>query len=148
MNIVTAASSATTEQPVPPSEEFLGALSRSGSVLITCEFCGRTHYGDGTNMEPGELELLRRKMAARPDKYIQHADRDVVSWSKIDGKQFVLDCPCNGARGYEDFIWSNRRMIAGYLTARAERQAREAQTDVATAAEATAAVERAGKVAP
>jgi len=33
-----------------PSEEFLEAICHSGSLVIDCEFCGRTHFG---NKEPG-----------------------------------------------------------------------------------------------
>jgi hypothetical protein len=122
-----------------PSEAFIGAVVHSGSMVINCEFCGRVHFGNGLGMDGGELQALLTKAKAQPEKYHQHADVDMVSWGSIDGKQFVADCPCNGARRLEDFIWQHRRLIASYLAARSRAQLDAAKRDKEIAERAVAA---------
>lgn len=106
--------------PVEPSELFKQAVLHSGSCHISCELCDRTHFSTDTSFdwEEGELESLLEKAEAEPDMYINHGN-DSPSWGFFNDKQAVVDCPCNKLKGYEDFIWDNRHVIAKYLKARA-----------------------------
>lgn len=100
----------------PPSEYFERALTTGGSIVMDCDFCGRTHFEDSEgagDWDDGELEGLRAKAIAQPDKY--HGCNYSVCGGDVNGKRFVIDCPCNGVRPFEDFIWSHGEMIARYL---------------------------------
>lgn len=115
----------------PVSELFENCVRDSGSIVITCELCGRTHFSDedaGT-FEEGEYEALVEKAKKNPDKYIGPSG-DMVSWGTIDGKQAVIGCPCNGLARYEEFIWRNQYVIAEYLKRRAKERLEAAQQDV------------------
>ena len=115
-----------------PSKEFTDAIRHAGSLVITCEFCGRTYFctwGHG-DYEKGELEELKKQAEEEPDKYIEVFDDDAASWGHIDGKQFVIGCPCNGARKYEDWILSHRYIIAEYFKYRAQRLKKELEQQV------------------
>lgn len=50
------------------SDEFYHAFCHSGSLVISCQYCGRTFFGDYGGYE-GELEQLEAKAKATPDKY-------------------------------------------------------------------------------
>ncbi len=102
------------------SEHFNRAIISSSSISIDCPFCGRVHYASFNNegnFEEGELEDLRKKAKKEPKKYIEH-DYSSIEWGYLDGKQYVVDCECNGARRYEDFIWNHRYLILNYLDRR------------------------------
>lgn len=104
------------------SDEFADAVCDSGSIVIDCELCGRTHFNDETgSFEEGEYEELCKNAEKEPDKYVQYRDES-VHWGRIDGRQAVIDCPCDGLEKYEKFIWNNRYVIAKYLKARAVRE--------------------------
>ena len=116
----------------PPSKEFVDAIRHAGSLVITCEFCDRTYFctwGNG-DYEEGELEELREQAKKEPDKYIEVTDDDAASWGYIDGRQFVVGCPCNSARKYEDWILSHRYGIAAYFKNRAQRLKRDLEQEV------------------
>lgn len=119
------------DSKVPPSEIMEGAITMAGSIAITCELCDRTHFASGEPafFDKGELAELRAKAEKEPEKYLEDAGSDSLSWGRIDGKQAVIGCPCNGLRRYEDFIWQNRHVIAKYLAARAKDQLAQAQHD-------------------
>ena len=105
------------------SEEFWEALIHSGSNVINCEGCDRTHFVDnpGYDYEEGELKKLYADSKKNPDKVVFHGDSDSVSWGVIDGKQLVYGCPCDTALKYESLIWENRHLIANYIIARAKK---------------------------
>lgn len=116
----------------PPSKEFTDAIRHTGSLVITYEFCGRTYFctwGHG-DYEKGELEELMKQAEKEPDKYIEIFDDDAASWGHIDDKQFVINCPCNGARKYEDWILKHRWIIAEYFKNRAERLKKDLEREV------------------
>lgn len=119
------------DSKVPPSEIMEGAITMAGSICITCELCDRTHFASGEPdfFDPGELGELREKAAKEPEKYLEDAGSDSLSWGRIDGKQAVIGCPCNGLKRYEDFIWNNRHVISKYLEARAKDRLAQAQHD-------------------
>ena len=115
----------TTTPPLPqpePSREFCAAVRDSGSCCQTeCELCGRVYFCTGSghgDYNEGELEGLKQKAAAEPDKYIAF-EWDVIETGYIDGRRVVVDCECHKLRRFEDWIWGHRNIIIDYLTARA-----------------------------
>jgi len=70
-----------------------------------------------------------KKSRENPDKYVFHANNDTVHWGTLDGKNYVLDCPCNSALRYEALFWNSRGVIASYFSKRAKRQLNAAQED-------------------
>ena len=110
-----------------PSAEFKQAITSMGSLVVICEFCGITHYSSMEgDFEDGELELLEANHKENPDMYVDHLD-EYARCGYLEGKQYVIDCTCNKARPYEDFIWKNRDMIVTYLKAKSEARLKEAQ---------------------
>ena len=110
-----------------PSEDFLLAcehVTGSGGCRRNCS-CGITTYNpDGTwDWEEGELEALRK------DKNAIEVDYSVPS-VEIDGKEFVVGCPCNGLYKYEGFIWANRELIVQYLRLRAKTMNKMAEKEI------------------
>ena len=89
-----------------PPDLFMDCLVSSGSIVIDCELCGRTHFADdemaGT-WEEGELEELRKKQLEDPNKYIGH--NDSVSWGNFSGYQVVDGCPCGKVKKLENMVW-------------------------------------------
>jgi len=122
------------KENVPPSAEFVNAFIHSGSLVISCELCGREHFAcyEKGWYEEGELERLRKKAAENPDKYIEDDSSDSIGWGTIAGKQFVWDCPClpETMRRYEDFVVECRYAILKYLRARATRLQKRAEYEV------------------
>ena len=117
----------------PPSEEFELAFRDAGSGSIECGFCGRMHFVSDSSefdWEEGEYEKLEAGERKNPDRYISHVESS-VEWGHLDGKQYVLGCPCNVASRYERFIVSHRRSIVSFLKARAKKLSRESQSESA-----------------
>ena len=125
-----------------PSETFVAALVDSGSLIVTCDFCDRTHFatGDESLYEPSELADLRKDAARDPDGYVEHGTVDSVSNGVVDGRTFVADCPCNAARRFEDGFWANRYLIASYFELRAADAKGDAERQARVAGQAHAAV--------
>lgn len=119
------------DDPKAPSELMERVIRSGGSLVADCKLCGRTHFAtmEANVYDAGELEALRTKAKAEPDKYIEDPSYDSIPWGRIDGKQAVLGCPCNGLRHYEDFIWQNRHVILDYLERRAAERMRAARAD-------------------
>lgn len=113
------------------SDDFRSAFGGFGSIVMDCN-CGRTHFEDndhaGTWAE-GELEDLRAKAEANPDKYI--GSDYSVSGVQVNGRTFVADCQCNGAEPFEVFIWNHRGQIMRYLQDRIaeEKKTRDAEDE-------------------
>lgn len=117
----------------PPSEEFLESLRHSGSLVISCEFCDRTYFATWAESdydEEEELVELREQAKKEPDKYVEWGDVSSISWGTLDDKQYVLDCPCNGARKWEEWILRHRWTIAEYFKSRAMKLKEEAEREV------------------
>lgn len=126
-----------------PSEEFLHALELShggGGCRAECEFCKRVTYNPngGWTWDEGELEDLDRRNEEDSDKCI--AVDYAVPIAYLDGKQYVIGCPCNSARQYEVWIWSHGILIAEYLKLKAERIAGDAECEVKTSEKVQAAM--------
>lgn len=114
-----------------PSKEFEEAVIHSGSILIDCQLCGRTHFGsdEGTlieNLGEKEYKKLLKDSEKDPNKYVQH-DAETVSWGDINGKQAVIGCQCNKLSEYESFVWNHRYIIEEYFSARAQKELQEAK---------------------
>jgi len=105
------------------SEVFWDAIINAGSLVITCEFCGRTYFGSYSEgwYDEGELEDLRASAKKEPDKYIELYDTDSISWGYIDGRQAVYSCACNNVVKYENWIWQHRHLISQYLNKRVKK---------------------------
>jgi len=116
----------------PPSDEFKKAISNSSSGYIRCGFCDRTHVtGDpkGWDLGKGEYDILLEECKADPDKYILHPDENSIKWGDLNGKQYVVDCPCNSASKYEKLFLKNRHLIARFLKKRAETMKRRSEEE-------------------
>jgi len=115
-----------------PSEEFNRACEEymtSGGSRRTCE-CGMTFYNPdgGWDWNEGELEELQAKEERGEATSVGYT----VTAMSIDGKEFVIGCPCNGLRQYEDFIWAYRELSALYIRNRAKTQLDEAHRNMET----------------
>jgi hypothetical protein len=119
-----------------PSKMFLSSLSGGGSSSIYCN-CGRTHYApsnlydsddeeDYTSMLNSALEEQKKD----PDGVVINYEDDFIHAKDFDGKTFVVDCPCNGLRKYEDWMWSNREIFREYFRVRVEQEAKWAEQEV------------------
>lgn len=113
--------------PKEPDEDFEKAFSTNSSGCRSRCACGRECFDleNSWDWEEGELESLTRLAAEQPDRYV--ALPYSCSRAIINGKEFVLGCPCNGLRSYQDFIDAHAEQIAEYLNARAARLAEHAE---------------------
>ena len=112
-----------------PSEEFLESVIHCGSTNISCEFCGRFHIGsDFRRGEDSErYEEYSEKAQQQPGgEFIEH-DADMVSWGILDGKQYVVDCPCHAGVAYERLFWKHLELISNYSIKRAELMKQNAE---------------------
>ncbi len=121
-----------------PSDQFAYNVINESGPVFDCELCGRVHFSvQGEHMEDGELEGLLKKRKINPRKYIGR--NGSIYYGKINGLQAVYDCPCNGLRIYENFIWNNIYLIAKYLQERTKENLEEAQRDERASKNITAA---------
>jgi len=108
-----------------PSEDFLKALHTGTSPVADCEFCNRTYFSEDPGaFEGGELEGLRQKSTAEPDKYIEQDSG--IFWGRLDGRQAVIGCSCDAIPRYETYFWRSRNLISRYFENRAENLRRQA----------------------
>lgn len=119
-----------------PSKMFLRSLQGGGSSSIYCN-CGRTHYAPGnlynSDDEEDYTSMLNDALAEQkkdPEGVVIDYEDDFVYSKELDGKVFVVDCPCNGLRKYEDWIWSNRDSIRDYYKVRVKQEAEWAEQEV------------------
>lgn len=120
--------------PKEVSKWFEEAFVHSGSIVIDCDLCGRTHFEDDEragDWSPGELAKLRKNQNANPDMFIGHGHSP--RWGSINGKNAVVDCPCGKLKEWENFIWGHRHLIAKYVANRAKATAEDAYDDEAEA---------------
>lgn len=114
------------DNPKEPSEEFRDAVRDGGTMCATdCGFCGRVHFVSGSghgDYSEGELEDLKAKAKAEPDRYIQEGVYDCIPTGYFAGMNVVVYCKCNGLRRYEEWIWSHRDIILDYLKARTQKE--------------------------
>lgn len=79
-------------------------------------------------MEEGELEELKAKLAASPDRYVQEDGQ--IEFGEFAGKRFVVGCDCGKAVFYERLIWDNRTQVMNYLLLRTQHEADRANEDL------------------
>ena len=107
------------------SELFEGIVCDNHSPSITCEFCGRVHFG----VDEDDYDELSAKQDKEPNKYVGYHDANRIAWGHIDGKVFVWGCECGGADRYEKWIWNNRKLILEYLKHRTQAAVVEAEQE-------------------
>jgi hypothetical protein len=108
-----------------PDFEAIFMSSGIGSPSLGCG-CGRQHYSSTSPfIEAEELEDLRKRAKAKPDRYVDHADDDGVSSVRILGREYVRGCECDYPAKAAELLWSYGPEIVKYLTLRNGRKARE-----------------------
>lgn len=120
-----------------PSKMFVNSLnSGGGSSSIHCS-CGRQHYAPSNLYDSDDeddytamLNVALEEKKKDPDGIIINYEDDFVYAKDIDGKTFVVDCPCNGLRKYEDWMWANREAFRDYLKVRIENEAKWAEAEL------------------
>ena len=97
-----------------------------GGCRRTCD-CGRELFdiANSYDWEEGELENLTKLATEKPEEYV--ALEYSCSTLTVNGRTFVLGCPCNGARPYEDWINRHDRQLAAYLNKRSKLLEEEAK---------------------
>ena len=121
--------------PEPPSEMFIDSLSEGGigSDELTCGWCGRLHlcpdylpdnWSHGVSDEEAEQHRLycEQEYQRNPAGVVLHPGCDAVIGRYLSDTLFVLDCPCNGLRRFENFIWNNRNTVRNFLKVRIEQE--------------------------
>ena len=115
---------------------FVDSLKGGGASSIYCN-CGRMHYAPSnlydSDDEDDYTDMLNDALAEQkknPDGVVINYEDDFVFAKDIDGKTFVVDCPCNGLTKYENFIWDNRNAIREYLKVRVAQEALWAEQEV------------------
>lgn len=115
---------------------FVDALSGGGASSINCN-CGRTHYAPSnlydSDDEDDYTNMLNDALAEQkknPEGVVINYEDDFIHAKDIDGKTFVVDCPCNGLTRYETWIWSNRKSIRDYLKVRVEQEFKWAEEEM------------------
>jgi hypothetical protein len=104
----------------PPSDDFEDSFSSHMSGCRRECACGRVHFDwiNSYDWDEGEFESLQKLADERPEEYFGH------EWSigtmLIDGQEWVMGCPCNRGRKYEDWIIANEVSIVNYLKKRAK----------------------------
>lgn len=98
------------KNPEPCSRAFEDAFHDGVSGCVRTCACGRTCYdtANSYDWEEGELEKLQQDKNAVPLDY-------ACSTMTIDGREYVMGCPCNGARKYEDWLRHYAEKIAAFL---------------------------------
>lgn len=85
-------------------DEFCDVFAHSGSIIIKCD-CGITHVA---NDEIGYLEkeeiLELQELEARNPESVIRWDCSSISWTTINGRDIVFDCPCGYAEKLCRFI--------------------------------------------
>jgi hypothetical protein len=110
----------------PASDHFKNLLPEHGETCVKCSWCEREHIAiDSCNMIDDfschyaeNTKTLRQWAKDDPDTYILHEGVDFVHFYQLRGMHFVIACPCNGLRPYENFMWEEREMWMKYLALR------------------------------
>jgi hypothetical protein len=76
------------------------------------------------------LNCALAEQKENPDGVVINYEDDFIHAKDLDGKTFVVDCPCNGLRKYEDWMWSNREIFREYFRVRVEQEAKWAEQEV------------------
>lgn len=112
-----------------PSRMFVDSLKGGGASSIYCN-CGRMHYApsnlydsDDEDDYTGMLNSALEEQKKDPEGVVINYEDDFIFAKNIDGKTFVVDCPCNSLRRYEEFMWANRDAFREYLVKRINQEA-------------------------
>jgi len=98
------------------SEVFMDVLNdvcNRSSLVVKCEYCGRTYFGGDGDFEEDEFEELRELAKQNPEMYIECEDYTRVVY--VNGKEYVLDCPCMVPKPVEKFLWSHRDIALKFI---------------------------------
>ena len=102
--------------------------------MNTCGLCGRVHFATGDNhagYDKGELEDLRQKAKAEPDKYIEDTISSGISCGELrPGGIVVWGCKCRRIEKYQQFILGNRDAIIRFLKAHFDAQKKQAEQTI------------------
>ena len=119
-----------------PSRMFLNSITGGGSTEVTCN-CGRRHYAtkgfdycDSQEDYEIALKTCLEEQKNDPDGVVIDYDDDCVYYKELGGQAFVVHCPCNGLRRYEDFIWGNRNSMREYYKFRVENEAKWSEAEL------------------
>ncbi len=111
------------------STEFHYAFTNSGTIVASCELCGRTYFNSTDHgFEEGELEGLVAKSNEFPDKYYD-CDYSIAPVYFAGLGHTVMGCACGASKFVEDFIWAHRQNIAQYLNERRQIEFTHAESD-------------------
>lgn len=123
---------------------FDWAFCCSGTCCdVTCEQCGRTYFvtspGHGDYLE-GELDRLRARSQAEPEKFIEVPDFSNIASIVLGGKQVVIGCVCDPTKNYTDWIESHAEELTEYLKDYWAAKKKQATAEVKDATERIAAL--------
>jgi len=118
---------------IKPSQMFIDACRGGGASSVYCT-CGRMHYAPENLLDSDDetdyqnmLDDVMEEKKQDPEGVIIHHDTSFVYAKDIDGRTYVVDCPCNGLSKYENFIWDNKDIIREYLKVRIAQEYQWAQ---------------------
>lgn len=96
-------------------DEFIGAFSSSGSIVIDCR-CGRTHIADDefSYLEKEEQDELLQLEKEHPEKVVRWGYAS-ISWTWINGEQVVFECPCGYDKMVCLFIENHQSQIMNFI---------------------------------
>lgn len=117
------------------SDFFIKSLTSGGiyGPVVDCDYCGRMHYCVDDNYAESEdnpegtcitEEAARNILSCleNPDSVVFNREVDCIEYVMMHHIKFVVDCPCNGLRAYENFIWDNKDSIRKYLKTRIDQE--------------------------
>ncbi len=127
-----------------PSDLFMKTFCGSGIGTPQAECsCGRINYaGSSEFMEEGELDSLRERTRKNPNRFIGHENYEAISVRTLAGRNFVLGCPCNGLKTYEDFLLTHPSEIARYFEEHSKEQLRRVEELIADSQRISEAVKK------
>jgi hypothetical protein len=104
-------------------EKFLSAIRSLDSPsfeIVACEHCSRVHFYQ--NPEAKTLNFVERRLLESKSfpNYVSHDSG--IAFGVLDNKHYVFGCPCNAARGYQNFIERNSDLIRKYFSSGAEEE--------------------------
>lgn len=109
----------------------------AGGPRVSCA-CGRYHFAGRHDMDhvhaplewqhgqetPEEKELaeLQAKAKAEPDNYVEHTNEHTVVMVRVNGVDYVEECPCGWDRKMSRFFIAEQELIVRFLAAVIEEQ--------------------------
>ena len=114
--------------------EFFQAFQETILLTTTCAHCGRFHFSKNlARTNKNEFDTYYAKAAEDPDEY--HYSATDIPVGMLDGKQYVLGCPCHKGRIYEELIWNARWEILEFFRRKAiemQKEGVDLEDEVAT----------------